>query len=100
MMSAGLAPGTVLSAKQIAALKKATIMVGAGWQDIIFADGYTVGGVQYHTGPAKEVRILANAKIPVATDFVNGGHEWWVWRLLLKDVLTRVAFWPSPAANW
>jgi enterochelin esterase-like enzyme len=100
MMSAGLAPGIVLSSSQVAALKKVTIMVGAGWQDTIFADGFTTGGVQYHTGPAKEVRTLVNAQIPVATDFVNGGHNWWVWRLLLKDFVTRVAFWPSPAANW
>jgi enterochelin esterase-like enzyme len=100
MMSAGFPPGTTLSAPLIAALKKADIFVGAGWQDIIFADGYTVGGSVIHTGPAREVRTLANAQIPVTTDFINGGHEWYVWRILLKDFLTRVAFWPSAAATW
>jgi enterochelin esterase-like enzyme len=99
MMSAGFPPGTTLSKAQIAALKKAVVFVGAGWQDSIFADGFTVGGTLIHTGPAKEVRTLANAQIPVTTDFVNGGHEWYVWRILLKDFLTRVAFWPSPAAT-
>jgi enterochelin esterase-like enzyme len=100
MMSAGLPPGTTLTDVQIAALKKANIFVGCGWQDVIFADGYTVAGTVIHTGPAKEVRTLSNAQIPVTTDFINGGHEWYVWRILLKDFLTRVAFWPSPAATW
>jgi enterochelin esterase-like enzyme len=100
MMSAGLPPGTTLTAAQIATLKKAIVFVGAGWQDVIFADGWTLGGTLIHTGPAKEVRTLANAKIPVTTDFVNGGHEWHVWRILLRDFLTRVAFWPSAAATW
>jgi enterochelin esterase-like enzyme len=44
--------------------------------------------------------MLATAQIPVTTDFVNGGREWYVWRILLKDFLTRVASWPSPAATW
>jgi len=96
MMSAGLPPGTTLTDEQIAALKKVTIFVGAGWQDTIFAKGY----LDIHTGPAQEVRTLSNAQLPVATDYINGGHEWYVWRILLKDLVTRVAFWPSPAATW
>jgi S-formylglutathione hydrolase FrmB len=28
------------------------------------------------------------------TDFVNGGHDWFVWRTLLHDFLNRVAFKP------
>ncbi|HZC71541.1 MAG TPA: hypothetical protein VE442_12680 [Jatrophihabitans sp.] len=95
-MSAGLPPGTTLTSDQITALKQATIFVGAGWQDPIFANGY----LNIHTGPAQEVRMLANAQIPVATDYINGGHEWYVWRILLKDFVTRVAFWPAPAATW
>ncbi|MER5515719.1 hypothetical protein [Streptomyces sp. NPDC002763] len=27
-------------------------------------------------------------------DFVNGGHEWFVWRRLIRDFLTRTAFFP------
>lgn len=53
-----------------------------------------------HTGPAREVDTFAKAGIPVATDFVNGGHEWYVWRILLRDFLTRVAFLPQPYAAW
>lgn len=25
-------------------------------------------------------------------DFMNGGHDWYVWRILLRDFLTHVAF--------
>jgi enterochelin esterase-like enzyme len=99
MMSAGLAPGTTLSPAQVAALKQVSIFVGAGWQDSIFADGFTLNGTQFHTGPAREVRLLTDSGIHVSTDFVNGGHEWYVWRILLKDFVTRVAFWPRPEAT-
>ena len=100
MMSAGLAPGTTLTTDQIAALEKVTIFVGAGWQDSIFADGFTVNGTQIHTGPANEVRTLTAAGLHVTTDFIDGGHEWYVWRILLRDFLTRVAFRPSPRGDW
>jgi enterochelin esterase-like enzyme len=43
---------------------------------------------------ARSVSGLVNAGVPVTPDFVNGGHEWSVWRILLKDFLTRVAFFP------
>ena len=96
MMSAGLPPeyGT-FTVEQIAALKGKSIWVGGGWQDVIHEKGFTL-----HTGPAREVSTFAKAGIPVATDFVNGGHEWYVWRILLKDFLTRVAFLPQPYAAW
>jgi enterochelin esterase-like enzyme len=96
MMSAGLPPayGT-LTPEQAAALQGKSIWVGGGWQDVIHEKGFTV-----HTGPAREVSTLAKAGIPVATNFVNGGHEWYVWRILLKDFLTRVAFLPQPYAAW
>jgi enterochelin esterase-like enzyme len=41
---------------------------------------------------------LVNAGLPVTPDFINGGHEWYVWRILLKDFLTRVAFFPAVAS--
>jgi enterochelin esterase-like enzyme len=100
MMSAGLPPGTTLTDAQVAALKKVQVFVGTGWQDSIFADGYTVGDRKIHTGPAEEVRTLTKAGIHVTTSFVDGGHEWYVWRILLRDFLTRVAFLPSPEATW
>ena len=96
MMSAGLPPenGT-LTTEQTAALKGKSIWVGGGWQDVIHEKGFTS-----HTGPAREVSTFAKAGIPVTTNFVNGGHEWYVWRILLKDFLTRVAFLPQPYAAW
>lgn len=76
------------------------MFVGAGWQDSIFAVGFVLNGQTAHTGPAQEVRTLTDAGIPITTDFVNGGHEWYVWRILLRDFLTRVAFQPSAYATW
>jgi enterochelin esterase-like enzyme len=97
MMSAGLPPQYgVLTPEQIAALKGKSIWVGGGWQDVIHAAGFNTT----HTGPAREVSTFAKAGIPVTTNFVNGGHEWYVWRILLRDFLTRVAFLPPPYANW
>ncbi len=96
MMSAGLPPEySTLTPEQVAALKGKSIWVGGGWQDTIHAKGFTS-----HTGPAREVSTFAKAGIPVTTNFVHGGHEWYVWRILLKDFLTRVAFLPQPYAAW
>ncbi|WP_272589232.1 hypothetical protein [Streptomyces sp. M92] len=38
----------------------------------------------------------------VQSDFIDGGHQWSVWRILLRDFLTRVAFLPqtSATADW
>lgn len=97
MMSAGLPPqNSELTPAQAAALKGKSIWVGGGWQDAIFAVGFNTT----HTGPAREVSTFARAAVPVTTDFVHGGHEWYVWRILLKDFLTRVAFLPPPYAAW
>lgn len=97
MMSAGLSvENGQLTPAQIAALKGKSIWIGAGWQDVIFAAGFN----SVHTGPAREVSTFARAGIPITTDFVHGGHEWYVWRILLKDFLTRTAFLPAPYADW
>ena len=97
MMSAGLPPenGT-LTPEQIAALKGKSIWVGGGWQDSIHAARMNTR----HDGTIFEANTFAKAGIPVTTIFVNGGHEWYVWRILLKDFLTRVAFLPQPYAAW
>ena len=101
MMSAGLPPENAeLTPAQIAALKGKAIWVGGGWQDVIFAVGFSPRGTTTHTGPAREVSSFAKAGIPVATDFINGSHEWYVWRILLRDFLTRTAFLPQPYAGW
>jgi enterochelin esterase-like enzyme len=101
MMSAGLPPqNSELTPEQAAALKGKSVWVGAGWQDVIFAVGFSPGGVTSHNGPAREVSTLAKAGVPVTTNFVYGGHEWFVWRQLLKDFLTRTAFLPQQYATW
>lgn len=100
VMSVGLPPGTVVNTAQADALQHASIFLGGGWQDSIHADGFVLNGVVRHTGPAKEVSILEDAGLHVTTDFIHGGHEWYVWRILLKDFLTRVAFLPKHEATW
>ena len=96
MMSAGLPPQyETLTAEPAAALKTKSIWVGGRWQDSIHVQGFTS-----HTGPAREVSTFAKAGIPVATDFVNGGHEWYVWRILLREFLSGVAFLPQSYAAW
>lgn len=100
MMSAGLPPEfSEPTAEQVAALKGKTVWVGSGWQDVIHAAGFSTTATS-HTGPAREVSVLVEAGIPVATNYVHGGHQWYVWRILLKDFLTRVAFLPPPYATW
>jgi enterochelin esterase-like enzyme len=101
MMSAGLPPdNSKLTPQQAAAIKGKSIWVGGGWQDVIFAVGFSPNGTPTHTGPAREVSTLVNAGVPVTTDFIHGGHEWYVWRILLRDFLTRTAFLPQPYAAW
>ncbi len=101
MMSAGLPPENArLTTEQATALKGKSIWVGGGWQDAIFAVGFRMRGRTIHTGPAREVSTLVQAGVPVTTDFVDGGHEWYVWRILLRDFLTRTAFLPLPYAVW
>ncbi|MEU5697372.1 hypothetical protein [Streptomyces aurantiacus] len=75
-----------LTDAQVAALRKARIQVGGGWQDPSHA---------YH---ADEASLLTGLGVPAAPGFSNGGHSWFVWRLDLGDFLTRTAFFP-PAAG-
>lgn len=74
-----------LTAAQIAALKKVRILVGGGWQD---------PSHYYH---ASEVATLSQVGVPVLPDYTNGGHEWYAWRIGIKDFLTKVAFFPALA---
>jgi enterochelin esterase-like enzyme len=97
MMSAGLPPAyNVLTEEQAEALRDKSVFIGGGWQDPIHAVGFG----QSHTGPARQVTAFTEAGIAVSTDFIHGGHEWYVWRILLKDFLTRVAFQPPAFASW
>ncbi|MEU6148081.1 alpha/beta hydrolase-fold protein [Streptomyces sp. NPDC047081] len=98
VMSAGLPPGTTFGAARVAALKEVSVYVGCGWQDPI-NPGFTLNGTALHRGPFRAVRDLTAAGVHVQSDFVDGGHEWHVWRILLKDFLTRVAFLPPTTAS-
>ncbi len=101
MMSAGLpAQYATLTPEQVAGLKGKVIWMGGGWQDVIHEAGFALPNVISHTGPARQISTFAKAGIPVTTTFVHGGHQWYVWRLLLKDFLTKSAFLPAPYANW
>jgi enterochelin esterase-like enzyme len=100
MMSAGLpAEYNTLSQAHIDGLKGKAIWIGSGWQDPIHVAGFKTDATS-HTGPAREINAFAKAGIPVTTAFVHGGHTWPVWRLLLRDFLTRTAFLPVPYATW
>ncbi|MFK4098772.1 alpha/beta hydrolase-fold protein [Streptomyces sp. NPDC019531] len=94
IMSAGLPPNTTLTEERKAAIGQVSVYVGCGWQDPI-----NVGFSTLHRGPFRAVRDLTAAGIHVQTDFVDGGHEWHVWRILLRDFLTRVAFLPPTTAS-
>lgn len=97
IMSAGLPPAySVLTPEQADALHGKTVFVGGGWQDSIHAEGFG----ERHNGPAREISTLVAAGVPVMPNFVPGGHQWFVWRVLLKDFLTKAAFLPPPYAHW
>ncbi|HZC53032.1 MAG TPA: Ig-like domain repeat protein, partial [Mycobacterium sp.] len=38
------------------------------------------------------LQLMASNGIPVSTDFVTGGHEWYTWRQLLHDFTATLAF--------
>ena len=44
-----------------------------------------------------DVSTLETAGDKVTSGFVDGGHDWFVWRTELRDFLTRVAFKPKAA---
>lgn len=48
------------------------------------------GGSRLRLRPA--LLRIEGSGVGALPDFVNGGHEWCVWRILLYDFLTRVAF--------
>jgi enterochelin esterase-like enzyme len=75
-----LAFSATLSPPQVVALRRVGVLVGGGRQDPIFP---------YVTS---ELADLQNSGARPVSDFINGGHEWYVWRILLRDFLTRVAF--------
>lgn len=97
IMSAGFPADTVLTDALVAAIKNVNVYVGSGWQDPI-NPGFALPGRTIHRGPFRAVRDLTEQGIHVTTAFIDGGHEWHVWRLLLRDFLTRSAFLPATSA--
>jgi enterochelin esterase-like enzyme len=74
-----------LTSEQVTQLKSVSVAVGGGYQD------------PHHWYHVSEVALLTSAGVPVFPDFVNSGHDWYSWRINVKDFLTRVAFFPPPA---
>jgi enterochelin esterase-like enzyme len=66
----------------LAALQKVGLFVGGGLEDPI------------HSVAAELSQALEQLKLNVTTEFIDGGHDWFVWRVMLRDFLTRVAFRP------
>ena len=88
LMSPGPLPLPALSAAQAAAIKHVGVMVGGGAQDPI------------HSVAATDLTSLRQAGDPPFTDFINGGHDWDVWRTLLRDFLTRVSVQARQELTW
>jgi enterochelin esterase-like enzyme len=65
----------------VASLKRpAGIQIGGGLQDPI----------RFLT-TVEEAELTASG-VPFTSDSPNGGHEWYAWRILLRDFLTTIAF--------
>ena len=69
-----------LTPAQATAIKGVHVFLGAGLQDPIYDNATT------------ELATLQASGIHPTTDFIDGSHEWHVWRILLRDFLTQVAF--------
>lgn len=97
-MSAGLPPAyATLTTAQAHALADKDITISSGRQDGIWAAGFGSN----HTGGRKQAITFASAGLDFTTTMVNGGHEWYVWRLLLQDFLVDSDLFgaaPAPAA--
>jgi enterochelin esterase-like enzyme len=71
---------------QAAAIRLVRVMVGGGNQD-----------PECHPVADDDVTAIQSAGVTPDTEFFYGGHDWDVWRILLKDFLTSVAFKPTGA---
>lgn len=80
MSNAGGNPATV-TPEQATALKAVTaIQIGGGIQDPL------------RPQTTAALAALTGAGVPFTDDSINGGHEWYVWRILLHDFLVQQAF--------
>ena len=69
-----------LGAPQAAAIKNVGVLVGGGLGD------------PSHPWATTDITNLRQAGSHVRGDFLNGGHDWFVWRALLYEFLTHEAF--------
>ena len=76
-------PATVVNPSQARAIKHVGVMVGGGKQDPL------------HYLARQEVSDLRHVGVKFTADFISGGDSWYVWRILLRDFLTRAAFRPA-----
>lgn len=75
---------SVPSAAESAAIRRVRVMVGGGLED-----------PDCHPYAVADVAALHKARAHAVTEFFYGGHSFDVWRRLLRDFLTRVAFKPA-----
>jgi len=80
MSPGGGFPATLTSAQLAAIRSVLSLQIGGGLQDPIRANLTT-----------EESELSAGA-VPLTDDSINGGHEWYVWRILLRDFLTKMVF--------
>ncbi|KAA9163987.1 hypothetical protein FPZ12_008140 [Amycolatopsis acidicola] len=75
---------SALTAQQVAAIQRVRgVFVGSGWEEFL------------HPYSPQMINTLTSIGAAVTPDFTHGGHEWYLWRILLRDFLTHVAFFPS-----
>ena len=70
----------VLGPAQARAIKAVGVLLGGGLQDPI------------HTYAIQDLGTLQKVGDKPFVDFIDGGHDWYVWRILLRDFLRQVAF--------
>jgi enterochelin esterase-like enzyme len=82
MFSPQMPPTARISDAQAKAIKRVGALLGGGKQD------------PYHSVALQYLGSFQHAGDKISTEFINGGLSWDVWRTLLRDFLTRVAFKP------
>jgi enterochelin esterase-like enzyme len=82
MFSPALPPTAAVSHAQAKAINGVGTLLGGGKQD------------PYHSVALQYLASFQHAGDNVSTEFMNGGLSWDVWRTLLRDFLTHVAFKP------
>jgi enterochelin esterase-like enzyme len=80
MSNAGGYPDTVTADQATALRALHGIQIGGGIQDPLRSRTTT------------EESLLTTAGVPFTDDSINGGHEWYVWRILLHNFVAQTAF--------